>query len=69
MTILESIQKKHNSSGGKCGLYIPQICQETGLDWFDVRKELNSLCEQKLIEIKDGINGKLIFISSRRISS
>lgn len=61
MTVFESITQNATKSGNKSGMYAPKIMELTGLDWFDVRKELNRLFKEGAIEIKEGINGKLIF--------
>jgi hypothetical protein len=61
MTVFEIIEQNSTKTGNKTGLYAPKIMELTGLDWFDVRKELNRLFKEEKIVIREGINGKLIF--------
>lgn len=61
MTVLEVVEKNALKTDNKTGIYAPTICELTGLDWFETKKELNKLFKEDKITIKQGVNGKLIF--------
>lgn len=61
-TILQILEVKHKSSGGRCGTYLPEIVRRTGLDLQEVKDQLNVLYKQKKIKIRPGAHGRLIFL-------
>jgi len=59
MEVLEVLKEKYKSSKGQ-GMYVPMIAELSGLDWFEVKKQLNLLYKDGKINISEGINGKLV---------
>lgn len=55
MKILDQLKRKHQLSGGHCGLYIIQF---EG-DRESVKKELNTLQKEGKITIHDALHGRL----------
>ena len=63
MTVLEVIENHYKNTLGHNGMYVPQICEITGLDWFELRRELTVLYKEKKIKIRPGVNGKLVILN------
>lgn len=60
--ILEILSNKHKKSGGHNGTYIPQICLNLGVEYKDIKNDLNSLYKDGKITIREGAHGNLIFL-------
>lgn len=63
--VLEIIENKHSESGGSCGCDIPGIMLKVNLDYENIKPILNELFTQKVIRVRKGINGNLIFINDK----
>jgi len=59
--VIQTIDKKHQSSNGSCGTLIPDMAFATGLDYEILNLILRKLYSEKYFCLKDGINGKMIF--------
>lgn len=59
--VLYEIEKKHKSSGGKCGSLLISLIQSCEISYEELRDCLNSLYAENKIKVREGINGKLIF--------
>lgn len=58
--ILNILNKKHADTGGHCGIYFPCLRSMVGCSESTLRAELNALFKENLIEVREGIHGKLI---------
>jgi hypothetical protein len=63
--ILEYLKNKHLSSNGANGTYIPILQLEFGLEYWILKPILIDLHKEKLIIIKEGINGKMIYYNKK----
>jgi hypothetical protein len=59
--VLNLLEEYHRKTGGKCGLSFVNICIELSVSNEIIKPILNYLYKQKVILIREGINGKLIF--------
>lgn len=59
---LSLIKAHHDKSGGKCGMNIPDLQNSLETDWVTLKPILSELYTEKLIRIRNGINGKLLFL-------
>jgi len=59
--ILDEINKKHKSSGGKCGLTPIQLCNNIGLSYTEIKETLNDLHQNNKIKVRYGVNSFLLF--------
>lgn len=53
--------EKKVKSGGRCGTYIPEILNNIGAEYKDVRIYLNQLFKENKIRIRPGSRGNLLF--------
>lgn len=60
--ILSILYEQHYKSDGHCGLTARQVANSLGLEFKDIRDALNNLYDNDKIEVKEGINNKLLFI-------
>jgi len=58
----DMIKSKHDSSGGKCGIYIPEILNALKTDYQTLKPFLSELSVEKKIRVRKGINGLLLFL-------
>lgn len=59
--VKEAIDEKHKSSGGSCGIYIPDLALETQLPYAVLNPILKQLYDEKYFRLREGLNGKMIF--------
>ena len=59
--ILEIVEDNHNKTDGHSGLTALQIADKLGLRFSDIKGALNDLYDNSQIDVKKGINNKLIF--------
>lgn len=59
--VKEAIDGKHKSSGGSCGMYVPDLSKETELTYAVLRPILKQLYDEKYFILREGLNGKMIF--------
>ena len=52
---------KKVKSGGHCGTYVPEILNNLGVEYKDVRTTLNQLFKENKIRIRPGSHGDLLF--------
>ena len=58
--IKELITQKHQSSSGRCGLYIVDLQNELKLTDEELKPLLRELYDEKFFIIREGLNGKLL---------
>ena len=58
--IIQKLTEKQNLTGNHCGMYLAQF----GIGINALKKELNKMYKDGLIEIRDGGQGKLIKLKS-----
>lgn len=61
--VLHYLTEKQQASGGKCGTSPGSIRTDFTEDWEEIRHVLNNLYKQKLIKIRPGFHGNLIFLT------
>jgi len=61
-TVLELITKHQQNTNNKCGVPVPLILIECATSYELLKPILNSLFTEKKIKVREGINGKLIFL-------
>lgn len=59
--ILKLVDEKHISSNGLCGLSPVSIKNQLGVGYRELAEQLNYLDKNKLIWVRKGINGYLLF--------
>lgn len=59
--LLEEYAKQ---TGGHCGLTVAELHHRSGLPLSKVKVQLGGLHKEKLIRVRDGIHGKLIFLNN-----
>lgn len=59
--ILREIEKRHNESGGHCGLMAVELCRNIGKDYSEVKGTLNRLNSEGKFKVRKGIHGYLLF--------
>jgi len=59
--VLQQIEDTHKKSNGKCGIAITTIQNSLQVSYKTLRPILEKLYKEKIIIIRKGINGKLIF--------
>lgn len=64
--ILDILQEKHQLSGGNCGMYLPNICSLLNVECYQIKDIIQHLLEEKLIELREGSHGKLLFIKIQK---
>ena len=64
--ILEILQQKHQLSGGNCGIYLPNICSLLNVEYYQIKDIIHNLLEEKLIELREGSHGQLIFLKIQK---
>ena len=52
---------KHQQTGGHCGSTVSSIVNDLGCELQEVNDLLSSLQEKGMIELKEGVHGKLVF--------
>ena len=57
-SVLNQLKEKHNSSGGKSGTRLTELKG----DYLGVRKSALELFKEGKIIVREGINGKLLFL-------
>lgn len=60
----EVIIKRQNLSENKCGTTVIFLITELNINYNQIKKLLLQLHAEKFINIRQGINGKLIFLRS-----
>ena len=61
--ILKILTKKHKDSAGHCGIYFVDIMRITKKPYKAVLDVLNELRRTKVIKVREGAQGGLIFIN------
>jgi len=61
-TLKQEISKKQKSSENKCGTSIIYLMMKFNLNSDEIRKILKKLYDEKFINVRQGINEKLIFL-------
>lgn len=61
----ELIKGKREASNGSNGHSLPELLSLLNCDSEDLKTELNKLHAEKLIRIRLGINGRLIFATEK----
>lgn len=64
--ILDILQAKHELSGGNCGMYLPNICSLLNVEYHQIKDIIQHLLEEKLIELREGSHGQLIFLKIQK---
>lgn len=59
--ILSEVNKKHNSSGGKCGLTPIELCRILEVSYAEIKEYLNDMHFNKELRVRKGINSFLLF--------
>lgn len=59
--ILEIIKSEHQKSKGKCGIYVQKLMNQYSLNKIELEQILRELFDQKIITIRSGINGYMVF--------
>lgn len=59
--VIEFIETKSKASGNHSGLLLPVICSTLEVGSSELKPILNALYKEGFIQVRDGINGKLIF--------
>ena len=55
------ILKNHKETNGRCGIYIAAIQQQSKIPMNKLNPILRKLYEEKYFNLREGLNGKLIF--------
>lgn len=63
MTVIDVIKEQDLKSYGHSGSSVTEIRNKTGLSMKEIKKELNSLYKNGIIQVREGANCKLIFLS------
>ncbi|MBC7845571.1 MAG: hypothetical protein H7Y10_03665 [Flavobacterium sp.] len=63
--VKQIIDQKHEKSNGSCGIYIPELSNETQLEYEALKPILKQLYEEKFFILREGLNGKMIFKSNK----
>ena len=58
----EIIIARQTLNENKCGTTLMFLMEELNLNWNEIKELLNELHAEKFIQIRKGINGKLIFL-------
>lgn len=58
--ILEIVNQKHKSSGGKCGTPFVFFCNELKISGPDFEDLITEMYNDELIDIRTGINGFMV---------
>jgi transcription initiation factor IIE alpha subunit len=61
-TLKQEISKKQKSSENNCGTSIIYLMMKFNLNSDEIRKILKKLYDEKFINVRQGINEKLIFL-------
>ena len=59
--ILEIVKSEHQKSKGKCGTYVQKLMNQFSLNKIELEKILRELFDKKIITIRTGINGYMVF--------
>lgn len=59
--VKEIIDQYHIQTEGMCGMPMPDIQKESELTLDELKSVLRQLYDKKLIKVREGVNGKLIF--------
>jgi hypothetical protein len=59
--LISFLEDKRKKTDGHCGTSLPQLLTELDCELQELKELLNDLYAKNLIEIKDGIHGKMIF--------
>jgi len=59
--LISFLEDQRKKTGGHCGKSIPQLMIELDCELQELKELLNDLYAKNLIEIKDGIHGRMIF--------
>ncbi|MGH2666037.1 hypothetical protein [Flavobacterium sp.] len=59
------VSNYHEETNGSCGLAVNEIMRELSVEYKTLKPTLNEMFVGKKIKIRNGINGILIFKSSR----
>lgn len=59
--VKEIISKNHKETNGSCGIYIATIQQQYKIPMNKLNPILRKLYEEKYFNLREGLNGKLIF--------
>lgn len=59
--VKEIISKNHKETNGSCGIYIAAIQQQSKIPMNKLNPILRKLYEEKYFNLREGLNGKLIF--------
>jgi hypothetical protein len=65
--VQEYIDNKHLQSNGSCGIIIPNLSSDLGIDHKELIPILLELYQEKAIIIRPGINGKMIFKNEKNL--
>lgn len=61
MNLLQAIQDYNDRTGGSCGISVVELCVKTGISITGVKPLLRELHQAGKIQVREGINSKLIF--------
>ena len=59
--ILEIVKSEHQKSKGKCGTYVQKLMNQYSLNKIELQQILRELFDKKIITIRSGINGYMVF--------
>lgn len=59
--ILNEVDKRHDESGGHCGLSPVELCRLIGKDYSEVKGSLNRMNSEGKFKVRKGIHGYLLF--------
>lgn len=59
--ILEIVKSEHQKSKGKCGTSVQKLMNQYSLNKIELEQILRELFDQKIITIRTGINGYMVF--------
>ena len=60
--IIDILSNQHDISDGHCGLTAREVAETLDLEFDDIRDALNNLYDNGKIDVRRGINNRLLFI-------
>lgn len=66
--IIEYLRQKDLDSESKCGTYVSKLICEFKIEYSELRPILNELFAEKLIKLRLGLNGTLLFPINKKVN-
>jgi hypothetical protein len=68
--MIENVKKiiidRHKSSNGNCGISVLSIAFSLDIQFAELKPILNLLHQEDFFKVRNGINGKLIFLNLKK---